>query len=155
MKTLILTLAAGLVACAHGAPEARSMPTPLVAKSTPVLFAERIEPALAFWEKLGFKKTNEVPAGDHLAFAILSNGQIELMYQTVEAVAEEAPSTREAAARDKTFLYVEVPSLAAVKEALADVPVYVGERKMFYGATEISYRDPAGHFVTFAEFEKK
>jgi catechol 2,3-dioxygenase-like lactoylglutathione lyase family enzyme len=155
MKKISLVLAAGLVACAHGAQETSSMSTQFVTKSTPILFAERIEPALAFWEKLGFKRESEVPAGDHLAFAIVSNGSIELMYQTVEAVAQEAQPTREAAPSSKAFLYVEVPSLAAVKKALADVPVYVPERKMFYGATEISYRDPAGHFVTFAELEKK
>ncbi len=131
------------------------MATPLVSKSTPIAFAERIEPAIAFWEKLGFKRVSEVPAGDHLAFAILSNGQVELMYETLDTLAGETPQSREAAASSKAFLYVEVPSLAAAKKALEGVPVYVGERKMFYGATEIAYRDPAGHFVTFAEFEKK
>ncbi len=155
MRKLLLSLAAGLVACAHGAPEIPSAPAQLAAKSTPILFAERIEPAIAFWEKVGFKKVSEVPAGDHLAFAILSNGSVELMYETVDTLAQETPQSREAAATSKAFLYVEVPSLAAVKKALADVPVFVGERKMFYGATEISYRDPAGHFVTFAELQKK
>jgi len=96
-----------------------------------------------------------VPAGDHLAFAILTSGQVEIMYQATAAVADEKPPIRQAAASSKAFLYVEVPSLAAVKKELAGTPVYVEERRMFYGATEIGYLEPAGHFVTFAQFDRK
>ena len=131
------------------------MSTPAVAKSTPVLFAERIEPSLAFWEKLGFKRSSEVPAGDHLGFAILTNGNVELMYQSLGSVGEDLPQIREAVAGSKAFLFVEVPHLATVRKALSGAPVYLEERKTFYGATEIGYREPAGHFVTFAELEKK
>jgi hypothetical protein len=131
------------------------MPRSIINKSTPILFAERIEPALAFWEKLGWRRTTEVPAGDHLAFAILTSGSLEIMYETVESVAKEAREVREAAASSKAFLYLEVPSLAAVKKALAGTPLFQEERKMFYGTIEIAYRDPGGHFVTFAEFDRK
>jgi hypothetical protein len=77
------------------------------------------------------------------------------MVETVESVAGEAPEVQEAARTSKAFVYIEVPSVAAVRKALEGVPVFVEERKMFYGTTEISYRDPAGHFVTFAEFDAK
>ena len=39
----------------------------VIRKATPVLIADRIEPALAFWKKLGLTPTTEVPdasAGD-------------------------------------------------------------------------------------------
>jgi hypothetical protein len=131
------------------------MSTQTVAKSTPVLFADRIEPSLAFWEKLGFERSSEVPAGDHLGFAIVTNGNVELMYQTLESIGEDMPQVREAAANGKALLFVEVPDLATVRKALSGAPVYMEERKTFYGAIEIGYREPAGHFVTFAQFDKK
>jgi hypothetical protein len=131
------------------------MPTPIVAKSTPVLFAERIEPSLAFWEKLGFERTVAVPAGDHLGFAILRSGDVELMYQTLESLAEDVPQIREVMAGSKTVLFVEIPDLARIREALAGAPIYLEERKTFYGTTEIGYREPAGHLVTFAQHEAR
>jgi uncharacterized glyoxalase superfamily protein PhnB len=39
-------------------------------------------------------------------------------------------------------------TIAAVKGAEIMVPV----RTTFYGATEIGIKDPAGHFITFAQF---
>lgn len=127
------------------------MSTPIVTRSTPVLFADRIEPSLAFWEKLGFERTAAVPAGDHLGFAILRSGAVELMYQTLGSLAEDVPQIRDAMASSKTALFVEVSDLARIREALAGAPVYLEERRTFYGTTEIGYREPAGHLVTFAQ----
>lgn len=155
MKKLVLVFAVAHAACAHTTQEMTTMSTTTVAKSTPVLFAERIEPSLAFWEKLGFERSSEVPAGDHLGFAIVTNGNVELMYQTLESIGQDMPQVREAAAGSKTLLFVEVSNLAAVGKALGGAPVYMEERTTAYGATEIGYREPAGHFVTFAQFDKK
>ncbi len=129
------------------------MAKPTVSKTTPILFAERIEPCLTFWEKLGFDRASEVREGDHLGFAIVTNGDVELMYQTLESIAADMPQVREAAVTSKTLLFVEVPSVAAVNEALDGAPIYMPERETFYGSTEVGYRDPAGHFVNFAQFE--
>jgi hypothetical protein len=155
MRKLVLVLAIALTGCAHTTQEIKPMFTPSVAKSTPVLFAKRIEPSLAFWEKLGFKHTSDVPAGDHLAFAILTNGNVEIMYQTLDSAAEDLPRIKEVTASSKTFLFVEVPSLAVARKALNGAPVFLEERKTFYGSTEIGYLEPAGHFVLLAQFEKK
>src|SRR5258708_37704731 len=39
----------------------------MINKSTPVLHVKSVEPSLKFWtERFGFKKTIEVPEGDHL-----------------------------------------------------------------------------------------
>jgi uncharacterized glyoxalase superfamily protein PhnB len=53
--------------------------------------------------------------------------------------------------RGPTFLYVEVDDLDAVIAALKGVPVVMPVRTTFYGAKEIGVKDPAGHFVTFAQ----
>ena len=128
------------------------MPTPNVTSSTPVLYVERIEPVFSFWERLGFEKTSTVPEGDHAGFAILSNGKVEVMYQTFDSLKKDAPALLEAARAGRTFLYLHVEHLAAIKAAVADLTVYLPERKTFYGATELGVREPGGHYVAFAEF---
>ncbi len=55
----------------------------MINKSTPVLHVKSVEPSLKFWtERFGFKKTIEVPEGDHLGFIAMENGAVEVMYQT-------------------------------------------------------------------------
>ena len=58
------------------------------------------------------------------------------------------------AARGRSFLFVEVPDLAAVEAALARHTVYMPRRSTFYGSEETGYVEPGGHYVTFAQFAK-
>jgi uncharacterized glyoxalase superfamily protein PhnB len=121
-------------------------------KLTPVLFVEKIEPVLPFWtEQLGFTKTVEVPDGDRLAFVILQQGTAEVMYQTYASVEKDMPAILPDVRKGPTFLYIEVENLDALKPALNAADVYLPERTTFYGAREIGVRDPAGHFLTFAQ----
>ena len=125
----------------------------MIKKLTPVLFVERIEPVLPFWtQHLGFIKTVEVPEGDHLGFVILQQGSVEVMYQTYASVEKDMPAILSDVRKGPTFLYIEVDNLNALKPALASVDVYMPERATFYGSREIGVKDPAGHFLTFAEF---
>lgn len=123
-----------------------------VKKLTPVLFVEKIEPVLPFWtEHLGFIKTVEVPEGDRLAFVILQQGSVEVMYQTYASVAKDMPAILADIRKGPTFLYIEVDNLDALKPALRTAESYMPERTTFYGAREIGVKDPAGHFLTFAQ----
>jgi len=127
-----------------------------VKKLTPVLFVETIETVLPFWtEHLGFLKTVEVPDGDRLAFVILQQGNAEVMYQTYASVEKDVPAVAEEARKGPSFLYLEVDDFESVKSALRGADVYLPERTTFYGAREIGVRDPSGHLVTFACFEKR
>jgi hypothetical protein len=47
---------------------------------------------------------------------------------------------------------VEVDNLEQTIHAVKGAEVVVPTRKTFYGSTEIGIKDPAGHYVTFAEF---
>ena len=124
----------------------------MIKKLTPVLFVEKIEPVLPFWtEHLGFAKTVEVPEGDRLAFVILQQGTVEVMYQTYASVEKDLPAILPDVRKGPTFLYIEVENLDALKPALKSADVYLPERNTFYGAREIGVRDPAGHFLTFAQ----
>ena len=124
----------------------------MVKKLTPVLFVEKIEPVLPFWtEHLGFVKTVEVPEGDRLGFVILQRGNVEVMYESFAAAEKDLPAIAASVRKGPTFLYIEVESLDALKPALNSGDVFLPERTTFYGAREIGIRDPAGHFLTFAQ----
>jgi len=127
-----------------------------VKKLTPVLFVEKIESVLPFWtQHLGFIKTVEVPGGDKLAFVILQQGTAEVMYQSFASVDQDVPAIAADIRKGPAFLYLEVDDLEAVKAAIAGMNVYMPEHTTFYGSREIGVKDPAGHFITFAHFEKQ
>jgi uncharacterized glyoxalase superfamily protein PhnB len=124
-------------------------------KITPVLFAAEIEPCIRFWvERMGFEKTMDVPDGDKLAFAMLHNGSLELMYQTYASTEKDLAGAEIAklARKGPTFLYVEVDNLEDTIARTKGAPVLMDVRTTFYGAKEISVQDPAGHVITFAQF---
>jgi uncharacterized glyoxalase superfamily protein PhnB len=125
----------------------------MVKKLTPVLFVKEIEPVLPFWvEGLGFTKTAEVPEGNKLGFVILEKDGVEVMYQSYASVDKNMPAMAGDVRKGPTFLYLQVDNLEDVKAAVKRAEVYMPERKTFYGSTEIGVKDPAGHFITFAQF---
>jgi uncharacterized glyoxalase superfamily protein PhnB len=127
--------------------------TMMMKRITPVLFAEEVEPCVKFWvERLGFEKTAEVPEGNQLAFAMLRKGSVELMYQSYASADKDVAAISQVVRKGPSFLYVEVDSLDQTIAAIPGAEVVIPVRTTFYGAREISIKDPAGHFVTFAEF---
>lgn len=124
-----------------------------VKKLTPVLFVEKIEAVLPFWtQHLGFVKTVEVPEGDRLAFVILQQGSAEVMYQSYASVEKDVPAIAADVRKGPSFLYLEVDDLQPIKAAVKGAEMYMPERATFYGSREIGVKDPAGHFITFAQF---
>lgn len=121
-------------------------------KLTPVLAVERIEPVLDFWvDRLGFVVTTKVPTEDGLGFVLLSNGAVEVMYQTQASIADDVPEFARTPLAG-SLLFIQVDDLDAIDDALGDTERVVPRRKTFYGSEEIIVRDPAGNGVTFAMF---
>ena len=134
---------------------AQPVPALLANKCTPVAFVQEIEPVLPFWSKVGFFPAVSVPHGDKAGFVILSNGSVELMYQTWGLLNEDMPALGARSVQpDKVFLFVEVPDIDAIVSALSGEPVFLPRRETFYNSTEVGYNDPQGHFVTFAQFKR-
>ena len=130
--------------------------TAQISKATAVLFVDAIEPSLPFWqERLDFKRTVEVPDGDRLGFVILTNGAVELMYQTVAMLKNDSAAHAGIFHNDKTFLFIEVDNIDAIAKTLAGFEIVMPRRETFYGSTEIGYREPGGHYVTFAQIKRK
>ena len=123
-----------------------------VKKITPILFAQEIEPCIQFWtERMGFQKTVEVAEGDKLGFAIVEKDGLELMYQSYASVEKDNPATAEAAKKGPTFLYVDVDTLDDALARASKAEMVMPVRSTFYGAREFGIKDPAGHYVIFAQ----
>ncbi len=120
-------------------------------KLTPVLYVEEIEPVITFWERLGFEREIEVNEGDRLGFVSFKSGSVEIMYQTRASVIKDAPALADIP-MGGSILFIEVDDLDAVAAALGDTEYVVPRRKTFYGADEITVREPGGNVVTFAQF---
>lgn len=124
-----------------------------IKRITPVLFVQEIEPCLQFWtERLGFQKTAEVPEGPKLGFVMLQKDETELMYQSYASVEKDMPAISSVVRKGPTFLYIEVENLDSIKAAVKGAEAYMSERTTFYGSREIGIKDPAGHYITFAQF---
>jgi uncharacterized glyoxalase superfamily protein PhnB len=123
-----------------------------VKRLTPNLYTDDVASAVKFWtERMGFEKTVEVPEEGGLAFAALQKGNIELMYGSYTSL-EQEPGILDSYRRGTGFLFVEVDDLDAVLAAMKGVPMVSPVHQTFYGATEFTVKDPAGHLITFAQF---
>lgn len=127
-------------------------------KATPLITVERIEPCLPFWtDALGFEVTVSVPHEEHLGFAILVRGDVELMYQSRASVDADLGESGDTAGLGRELegststLFVEVVDLDEVIQALgSSADVVVPRRETFYGMDEIFVRAPCGTLVGFA-----
>jgi uncharacterized glyoxalase superfamily protein PhnB len=126
-----------------------------VKKMTPNLYTDDVAACVRFWvERLHFEKTMEVKEGDGLAFAALQKGPIELMYGSYTSLQAD-PKTASAFRRGTSFLFIEVDDVESVLRALQGAPLVSPLHKTFYGSTEFTVTDPAGHLLTFAQFPKQ
>jgi uncharacterized glyoxalase superfamily protein PhnB len=124
----------------------------IVKRLTPNLYTDDVESCVKFWvERMHFEKTVEVPDEGRIAFAALQSGGIEVMYGTWASL-EKEPGVTGSYRRGTGFLFVEVDDLDAVVDAMKDAPIVLPVHKTFYGATEFTVKDPAGHLITFAHF---
>ena len=119
------------------------------------LYVQDVRPCVAFWERLGFVKTMEVPAGQGLAFAQMKKGDLEVMYGSYESLGKEAAGMRKALLNSPAFLFVEVASLDQAIAAIRDAEVVSPVHATFYGSKEITVKDPGGNIITFAQFGKE
>jgi len=125
-----------------------------VTKLTPNLYTDDVATCAKFWtDRLQFEKTVEVPGEGGLAFAALQKGSLELMYGSYASLEQQADVAR-TYTRGTSFLFLEVDDLDAVLAAMQGAPVVLPVHKTFYGATEFTVKDPAGHLITFAQFGK-
>ncbi|GMV29588.1 MAG: hypothetical protein AMXMBFR59_17130 [Rhodanobacteraceae bacterium] len=124
----------------------------LIRRSTPVLAVAAVEPTCEFFGRLGLAITASVPHGDRLGFAILTDGTVEVMVQSLASISDDLGASV-APGRD-TALFVEVTDLDAALAALGDASVFLPRRQTFYGSIEVGFIEPGGHHVTLAQFDR-
>lgn len=121
---------------------------------SPNIFVKDIAATIAFYKQLGFEVTMSVPdTGNELVWAMLANGNVIIMFQTYESLANELP---EISRQDggSLLLYISLKDITAFYDSLKDkVKVLKGLEKTFYGATEFSILDNNNYVLTFAEHE--
>ena len=123
-------------------------------KLTPVLLVESVEESLAFWvERMGWQKTVDVPDGDVIGFAILTNEDSELMLQIFASAEKDGPQFVAGSGRHRSSLFIEVGDWANTIERLEGFEVAMPERTTFYGMREIGVFQPGGPVVIFAKPE--
>jgi uncharacterized glyoxalase superfamily protein PhnB len=123
-----------------------------VKKMTANLYTDNVEACVRFWvDRLHFEKTVEVPDGNDVAFAALQKHSIEVMYGSYASLEKES-AIAQAFRRGTSFLFLEVDDLPACFAAMQGAPLVLPVHKTFYGATEFTVKDPAGHLITFAQF---
>lgn len=122
-----------------------------IKRLTPNFYTDDVAACVKFWvDRLGFKKTVEVPEPGGLAFAALQKGSIELMYGSFASLEREPAGG--AFKKGTSCLFIEVDDVNAALEAMQGAPGVAEMHKTFYGSTEFTVTDPAGHMVTFAQF---
>jgi uncharacterized glyoxalase superfamily protein PhnB len=126
-----------------------------VKRLTPNLYTDDVESCVKFWvERMHFEKTAEVPDGGKLAFAALQKENIELMYGSYASLEKEPAVSAGGYQKGTSFLFLEVDDLDAVLDAMKGAPMVVPLHQTFYGSTEFTVKDPAGHLITVAHFAK-
>lgn len=131
--------------------------TKMIDKSTPILHVKAVEASIKFWtERFGFTVSIQVPEGDHIGFAALEKGNIELMYQTYAGMkADPTNPLAEAAEKGPSFLFMEVPDIQAAIRSLNGAEIVQGLHETFYGAKEVTVKEPGGHYVIFSQLARK
>ena len=125
-----------------------------IARATPVLFVDRVEPTRDFFTKVGFTVLFDVPEGDRLGFVGLEKDGVQVMVET-RGNANEGQALREITRESRrAVVFIEVDNLDAVIAAFASEPALVERHETFYGADEISFMEPGGNVVTFARFDR-
>src|SRR5438270_733172 len=140
-KTVLIIISAAVLTAAA------QEKTMTIKRLTSNLYTDNVAACVKFWvDRLHFEKTLEVPEPGGLAFAALHKGDIELMYGSYASL-EKEPLVHGAFQKGTGTLFIEVDDLDAVLGAMKDVPKVADVHKTFYGATEFTVKDPAGHLI--------
>ncbi len=125
-----------------------------ISKITAVLPVASVEESLPFWQALGFTVTVSVPDGTAIGFVILAKDGVEVMLQSHGSIAGDLPALAEEAKKGPSMLFIEVADLQAGIDALAAFEMISPRRETFYQSIEAIWREPSGHLVTLAQFNR-
>jgi len=133
---------------------------------TPNLMVSDVLQSVEFYTKhFGFtltmavsdtKKTfcKEIPAGAKIIFAMIKNGNAELMLQLEESLKEDLPALQDTSIGSSISLYVHAENLEKLYDSVkGKVEVIKEFHTTWYGVNEFYIRDNNGYVVAFGEEE--
>jgi len=149
---------------------------------SPNIFVKDMTATIAFYQQLGFqlimsvpaqgedepaeapptegsatdapaKATPTAPTKNALVWAMMTNGNVTMMFQTMDSLGDTLPAISRQNGGGLLF-YINLPGIRAFFDRIKDkVNVVQDLQKTFYGATEFSITDNNNYVLTFAEHE--
>ncbi len=120
----------------------------------PNLFVQDINQTVKFYQGLGFELTMTNPPEGEFIWAMMTYGNVFLMFQTFDSLAAEIPEISRQSGGALLF-YIKLKNIAEFHHRIKEkAKVIKGLEKTFYGAMEFSIVDNNGFVLTFAEFEE-
>jgi threonine dehydrogenase-like Zn-dependent dehydrogenase len=125
-----------------------------IARAAPVLFVDHVESTRDFFKRAGFELVFEVPAGSAVGFAMLERDGVQVMVETRGNENESAALRALTLESRRAVVFVEVDDLDALVALLGRTEIIVERHATFYKSDEITYQEPGGNIVTFAQFQR-
>lgn len=124
-------------------------------KLTPNLMVEDVNQTLEFYRQvLGFEVLATVPEQGVFDWAMVKEGDVELMFQTRESLTQEIPAFAGATIGGSLTFYTDVVDIQNLYDRLRDKVEVVEElHTTFYQRKEFSCRDCNGYFLAFSQGE--
>lgn len=120
---------------------------------SPNFFVKDINATIEFYRLLGFQTFATVPDEGDLVWAMMTCGNVSLMFQTFRSLGDELPEIARTEG-GSLLLYIKTTGIRKFFAHLeGKVRILKGLEKTFYGATEFSVLDNNGYVLTFAEDE--
>ncbi len=121
---------------------------------SPNIFVKDINKTIDFYKQLGFNVVATVPEQGDIAWAMMTCGNVNFMFQTFESLGNDLPMISRQSG-GSLLLYMQTTEIRTFFDQIKDtVKVVKALEKTFYGATEFSIEDNNGYLLTFAEDEK-
>ena len=137
-------------------------------KLSPNLMVKDVREAVDFYtQNLGFSLImavpetqdgilTEVPKDKVVVYALVKNGDVEIMFQEEKSLKEDVPSLDGFAIGASCVFYIELENLEEFyKEVCSKVEVVKDLFTTWYGMKEFYIRDNNGYILSFAEMQKK
>lgn len=118
---------------------------------SPNFFVKDIQSTIDFYKQIGFTLAMTVPETGAYDWAMMTCGNVSVMFQTFDSLGEQLPeiSRQNGAA---LLFYIKLKDFSAFFDKVKEkVPILKEPEKTFYGATEFTIMDNNGYLLTFAD----
>jgi len=136
-------------------------------KLNPNLMVKDVKKTVEFYQKnLGFQLImavpetqdgilNEIPVDKKVVYALVKNGDVEIMFQAEKSFKEDVPVLKDAQIGASCTFYIELENVEDFYNSIKDKVDVVKEIfTTWYGMKEFYIRDNNGYILTIAEAKK-